>query len=308
VKFGAHLPILDFDGAGWQARDLEAYTDAARELGFDAIASNDHFVFQKPWLDGIVSLASVIGRSGDMRLVTTIALPVVRHPVALAKAAAALDILSGGRLTLGVGPGSSARDYEAVGLDFNERWPRLDQAIRVLRAHLRDGAPQFEGSFYNSNAVLEPRPNRPGGPAIWIGSWGSDAGLRRVARLGDGWLASAYNTTPQDLRAARQKLDGELGRQGKDPSAFPASLATMWMYVTEDRSEHERYLSALATMLNRPAEAIAGQVLIGPAEQCAAKLRDYAEAGVTTVFVWPLGDNRAQLERLMTRVAGLVPD
>jgi alkanesulfonate monooxygenase SsuD/methylene tetrahydromethanopterin reductase-like flavin-dependent oxidoreductase (luciferase family) len=306
MQFGAHLPLIDFDGTGFGARDLASFTDTARETGFSAIASNDHFVFQKPWLDGIIALASVIERSGDMTLATTVSLPVVRGPVALAKAAAALDILSGGRLVLGVGPGSSARDYEAVGLAFDERWPRLDESVRVLRAHLKQGAPAFAGRFYTSGAVLEPRPNRADGPPIWIGSWGSEAGLRRVARLGDGWLASAYNTTTEQMAAGREKLVSMLTAAGRDPSSFPVALATMWTFVAQDASRAQRKLADLAAMLNRPVEAIAQQVLIGPPEECAAKLRAYAAIGVQLAFIWPIAEPVAQLEAFAQDVAPLV--
>src|SRR3954469_2463805 len=111
--------------------------DAARDGGFSAVSANDHFVFQTAWLDGPTALASMIERSGRMTLATTVALPVVRGPVALAKALAALDVLSGGRLIAGLGPGSSARDYAAAGVAFEERWKRFDQALGVLRALLR---------------------------------------------------------------------------------------------------------------------------------------------------------------------------
>jgi alkanesulfonate monooxygenase SsuD/methylene tetrahydromethanopterin reductase-like flavin-dependent oxidoreductase (luciferase family) len=306
MQFGAHLPLIDFDGSGFGAGDLASYTDTARQAGFDAIASNDHFVFQKPWLDGIVALASVVDRSGDMLLATTVSLPVVRGPVALAKAAAALDIISGGRLVLGVGPGSSARDYEAVGVTFEERWPRLDEAVRVLRAYLNSDAPAFEGRFYDSQAPLQPRPNRPNGPPIWIGSWGSDAGLRRVARRGDGWLASAYNTTPEQMAQGRDKLLAQLAEAGKDPASFPIALATMWTYVTPDAAKAASMLEMLASMLSRDPAAVAQQVLIGPPDECAAKLRAYAEIGVQRVFIWPLADAQAQLEAFMRDVAPLM--
>src|SRR5437764_8571407 len=170
MEYGAHLPLIDFEGSGFGPRTLRPYTEAARVAGFTALAANDHLVFQRPWLDGIVALSSVIEASGDMMLATTVSLPVVRGPVALAKAAAAIDLLSGGRLVLGVGPGSSARDYETVGVAFDERWPRLDEAVRVLRTQLK-GHAAFTGKFYNSNDELEPRPSRPEGPPIWIGSW-----------------------------------------------------------------------------------------------------------------------------------------
>jgi alkanesulfonate monooxygenase SsuD/methylene tetrahydromethanopterin reductase-like flavin-dependent oxidoreductase (luciferase family) len=306
MEYGAHLPLIDFDGSGFREGDLFSYTDAAREAGFSAIASNDHFVFQRPWLDGIAALSSLVERSGDMTLATTISLPVVRGPAALAKAAAALDIISGGRLVLGVGPGSSARDYEAVGIPFDERWPRLDEGIRLLRAQLSSSAHGSEGKFYNAQLDLAPRPNRPGGPPIWLGSWGSDAGLRRVARLGDGWLASAYNTTPEQMAEGRDRLHSMLQGAGKSPEQFPMALATMWTFVTPEASKAAAMLESLSAMLNRPAEALARQVLIGPAEACAEKLRRYAAIGVDRVFIWPLAEPDMQVQTFMRDVAPLV--
>jgi alkanesulfonate monooxygenase SsuD/methylene tetrahydromethanopterin reductase-like flavin-dependent oxidoreductase (luciferase family) len=306
MQYGAHLPLIDFDGRGWRRGELASYVDAARQLGYGFICANDHLVFQKPWLDGIVALASVIECSGDMRLATTVSLPVVRGPAALAKAAAALDLISGGRLVLGVGPGSSEGDYRMAGVDFEERWPRLDESIRVLRAQLRIGEPGFDGRFYSTISRLEPHPPRPEGPPIWIGSWGSAAGLRRVARLGDGWLASAYNTTPMRAAEACGTLRIALAQAGRPAGGFACSLATMWTYVTDDRRAQSEHLSALERLLNRPADALRRQLLVGPAEDCAATLRAYADAGIAQVFIWPLADPHEQLRRFMDDVAPLV--
>src|SRR5262245_29183463 len=157
-----------------------------------------------------------------MTLATTVALPVVRGPGPLAKAAAAIDLLSGGRLVLGVGPGSSERDYRAMGIPWEERWPRFEEAVQALRALLRPGGPAFDGSFFSTEGMeLLPAPAQPGGPPIWLGSWGSNAGLRRVARLADGWLASGYNATPEAFADARERLRGHLDLAGKDPDGFP---------------------------------------------------------------------------------------
>jgi alkanesulfonate monooxygenase SsuD/methylene tetrahydromethanopterin reductase-like flavin-dependent oxidoreductase (luciferase family) len=306
MRFGAHLPLIDFDGRGWRPGDLGAYVDTARQLGYASISANDHLEFQHPWLDGLVALASVVERSGEMRLVTTVSLPVVRGPAALAKAAAALDIVSGGRLTLGVGPGSSARDYALAGLDFDERWPRLDEAIRALRTYLGSGASAYQGRFYAAASALRPAPACPGGPPIWIGSWGSEAGLRRVARLGDGWLASAYNASPGQVAAARARLGAALERAGKDRDGFGCALATMWTYVTGSAPAREARLSALGRMLNRAPDQLRQRVLVGPAADCAATLRAYLDAGIGEVFIWPLADPHDQLERFMRDVVPLV--
>ncbi|HJW58791.1 MAG TPA: LLM class flavin-dependent oxidoreductase, partial [Actinomycetota bacterium] len=124
VEYGAHLPLVEL-GASRSLPALKTYTGAAAGLGFRYLCANDHLVFGRPWLDGPTALAALIEASADMTLVTTAGLPVVRGPGQLAKSLAALDILSGGRLVAGVGPGSSASDYAVAGLAFEERWRRF---------------------------------------------------------------------------------------------------------------------------------------------------------------------------------------
>ena len=133
MELGVHLPLVSFGEDELSLARLAATVDAARECGLAAVAANDHLVFQAPWLDGPTALASMVERSGEMELATTVSLPVLRGPVALAKALVALDVLSEGRLVAGVGPGSSERDYRLLGIPFEERWKRLDEAIGVLR-------------------------------------------------------------------------------------------------------------------------------------------------------------------------------
>ena len=273
-------------------RRLEATVDTARECGFAAVAANDHLVFQTPWLDGLTALASVIGRSGEMQLATTIALATLRGPVPLAKALAAIDVLSEGRLVAGVGPGSSERDYQLAGIPFEERWKRFDEAIDVLGALLRGrpmpGRPDVE---------LAPRPYRPEGIPLWIGSWGSRAGLARVARAGDGWLASAYNTTPDGFAEARTALGQALEARGRQPEGFPNALATMWTWISSTRAEGERILAdVLAPILRRDPDELRARVCVGTAEHCAELLARYADAGCDRVYLWPLGDEPRQLE------------
>jgi alkanesulfonate monooxygenase SsuD/methylene tetrahydromethanopterin reductase-like flavin-dependent oxidoreductase (luciferase family) len=309
VEYGAHLPLVDVGGPR-SLPALGAYARAAARLGYRYLCANDHLVFGRPWLDGPTALAALIEASQGMTLVTTAGLPVLRGPVQLAKTLAAIDILSGGRLVAGVGPGSSPADYAAVGIGFQERWRRFDEALAVLRALLHGDRAGFEGEFYSTRGVpLEPRPVQRPGPPIWVASWGSPAGLRRVARLGDGWLASAYNTTPDRFREGLDRLAEELLRAGKTPASFPNAIATTWLHITEDKGEAERTLSdVLAPMLHRPAEALrSAPLLIGPAELCAERLAAFLDAGARRVFVWPLADELAQLERFRERVVSLLP-
>src|ERR687894_1541047 len=153
MDYGPPLPLIALDRQPWTLQRLLEYAEIAERVGFQALSVNDHLVFPRPWLDGPTALAAVLTRTGRMVLATTVALPVVRGPVALAKSLAAIDVLSGGRLVVGVGPGSSRRDYAAVGVPFAERWERLDEAVRVLRALWHGEGPPFEGRFYSTDGI-----------------------------------------------------------------------------------------------------------------------------------------------------------
>jgi len=307
MDFGVHLPLIGFDGRPWSLRHLLEYAETAESLGFAALAANDHLVFLRPWLDGPTALSSVLAASGQMDLMTTVALLVVRGPVQLAKILAAIDTLSGSRLIVGVGPGSSTRDYAAVGVPFEERWKRLDEAVMTMRALWRHHGSPFQGDFYTTEGItLEPHPARQPGPPIWIGSWGSEAGLRRTARLGDGWLASAYNTTPEHLADSRRQLEKHLHAAGKDPIRFPNSIATMFLHLTEGRATADHiFRDLLRPMLGRPERELRERLLVGPVAECAQKLDAYRATGAQRVLLWPLQDELRQLETFRDYVVPL---
>jgi alkanesulfonate monooxygenase SsuD/methylene tetrahydromethanopterin reductase-like flavin-dependent oxidoreductase (luciferase family) len=267
LELGIHLPLMEFGDEGQSLDRLMRAVDAAREAGFAAVSANDHFLFQTPWLDGPTALAAVIDRSGTMELATTVALVCLRGPMPLAKTLAAVDLLSNGRVVAGVGPGSSQRDYAAVGVSFDDRWRRFEDAVVELRRLLPPTIP------------------------IWIGSWGSKAGMRRVERLADGWFASAYNTTPERFAAARESL----------PSGFPNALVTMWTWITEDARDEERALrDVLAPILGRDPDELRDQLCVGSPARCAELLARYADAGCQRIHLWPLGDEPEQIERAAT--------
>jgi alkanesulfonate monooxygenase SsuD/methylene tetrahydromethanopterin reductase-like flavin-dependent oxidoreductase (luciferase family) len=304
VRFGVHLPLLDFGGQRFDLAHLVDYVETAAELGFDAVSVNDHLVFGAPWLDGPTALAAVMAAAPEARLFTTVANPVVRGPVPLAKALAALDVLSGGRVVAGLGPGSSERDYATVGIPFAERWPRFDEAVRALRATLSGRS--FDGDFYVVHDRLEPRPVRPDGPPLWIGSWGSGAGLRRAVRLGDGWLASAYNTTPPAFATGWHRVQELLAEHGREPASFANGLATMWFHL-DDGHAGDALTERLLPVVRRPEAELRERLGFGPAERLAERLAAFGEAGVQRVFLWPVADELDQLRRFREEVVPLLP-
>ena len=216
---------------------------------------------------------------------------------------AAIDLLSGGRLVAGLGPGSAAADYDAVGVPFSERWGRFDEAVQAMRAVWAGTSGPFVGRFYDTTGVtLSPGPARPGGPPVFIGSWGSAAGMRRVARLADGWFASAYNTSPEDFATGRRRLADLLADKGRDGTAFPNTLATMWLHITDDESERRDVLARLGTLLRREPEQLASILPVGPVGHCRGIVAGYQESGAERILFWPLLDEVRQLERLAHEV------
>jgi len=116
-------------------------------------------------------LTAIAEASGRMRLVTSVLILPPRGILVAAKQYAALDVLTGGRVIAGVGTGSLFRDYEIVGMDHNDMWPRFEEGVRALRAYLTPDAPPFQGRFYTTAGVnVEPKPVQQPGLPIWIGS------------------------------------------------------------------------------------------------------------------------------------------
>lgn len=305
MEYGAHLPLIVGDRAIPDARELAEYAALAEELGFFAVAANDHVVFRTGWLDGPACLAAVAGAARRVRLATTVLVPSLRHPLVAAKMLSTLDRLSGGRVVAGLGPGSFAADYEALGLAFDGRWRRFDECVRVMKHAWGDLDDPGELELYDAvRAGLEPRPLQQPLP-VWIASWGSAAGLRRAVQLGDGWLASAYNTAPAKFADDWSRAQ-QLARDAGKP-AFGNGIATMMTYVTDDQREAERVArDVLSPALGRAAEELLEKLLLGSAEHCAERLRAYRDAGAQRVFIWPAADASRQLQVFAERVMPLV--
>ena len=131
--------------------------------------------------------------------------------------------------------------------------------------------------------------------------------MRRAARFGDGWLASAYNTTPERFGAAWKRIRELLPTVGKDAGRFPNGLSTMYCFVTDDRRAAERLVrEVLSPALNRSGAELSDRLLFGPPEACTEKLAAYQAAGAQRIFLWPIAEEERQLEVFIGRVAPLL--
>jgi len=290
---------------------LSNFARAAEQMGFAYAVVGDRL---EAGLDCLTMLSVIAEASGRMRLVTSVIVLPPRGIMVTAKQFASLDLLSGGRVIAGVGTGSMFRDYEIVGMDPSDMRARFEEGVRAMRAYLTPDAPPFQGRFYDTTGVrLEPRwPTLP----IWIGSWGSDVGLRRVARIADGWLSSAGpgHQSPEQFAKDVTRLNTFLVQEGKDPATFPSAVSTMGLFISEDRDELERvggpgYVPrpagvGVAQPADRPSDDPHAHDMVGTRAACLDKVRRWKAAGIGALFLVPRGpDPLGQARLFMDEVA-----
>lgn len=205
----------------------------ADEAGVDTLVVVDHVVLggdlsgypygpfatapDEPWLEPLTCLAAIAGRTRRVRLMTGVLIAPLRPPALLAKTAATLDAISGGRLDLGVGTGWLAKEYEAAGLDFGERGRLLDDALDACAALWEGGPSAFDSPRLSFEDVYcEPRPVQGGGVPFWIGGELHKRNLERLVRRCSGWIPSPTSRR-RDIAAGIEKLDAALAAAGRDP-------------------------------------------------------------------------------------------
>ena len=284
-----------------------SFAQKAESLGYDSLSVNDHVVFRTSWLDAISTLSAVAAITNEIKLGTSILNIVVRNPVICAKALSTIDILSSGRLfAVGVGPGSHKGDYDICGIPFEERWKRFTEALQVLQIVWKNNNKEqknstltnYSGRYYRFEKVsVQPKPFQKPHPPIYIGSWGSsEAGLKRVAKYGDGWMASAYNITPDKFKVKWKILLSYRQALGKDIQSFENSVMSMFGYIDNDRNRaHRMAKDVLSPALGRPTEELESLLLFGSPDHCLEKIRALSEAGVKRIHFWPVSDYLEQI-------------
>lgn len=165
-------------------------------------------------LEPFTVLSFLAAHTREIQLGSGITILPQRNPVYLAKQAADVDVLSGGRLVLGVGVGWAAEEYEALGVSFDRRGARAHDYLQVIRSLWCDSVSSFEGEFYRLPACVQgPKPVRKPHPPIYVGGE-SDAALRRVAEFGQGWMG--YRLTPETLPERLHRLSAMLAERGRE--------------------------------------------------------------------------------------------
>jgi alkanesulfonate monooxygenase SsuD/methylene tetrahydromethanopterin reductase-like flavin-dependent oxidoreductase (luciferase family) len=312
IAFGTHLPVMALTKEETFSREqILSIANKVEELGYDSISVNDHIVFNTGWLDGISSLAAIAATTNRIKIGTSILNVVIRNPVICAKALSSIDILSSGRLFVGLGPGSYKGDYDVCGIPFEDRWKRFSEALEVIHMIWKENNESdssfvdFEGKYYRLKKMsIDPKPYQEPHPPIMIASWGSEQGLRRVAKYGDGWMASAYNITPDKFKAKWKLLLTYRRELNKDIKSFENSVMTMFGYIDNDNEKvHKMAKDVLSPALGRSAEELENLLLFGSTDQCLKKIKLLYESGVQRIHFWPVHNYIKQIEIFSKEIA-----
>lgn len=277
LKVGVQLPEVE-RVVRWP--EQLAIARRIEEVGYDAIWLGDHLLYRwagvvearGPW-ECWTMLSAIAACTSRVSLGPLVASTSFHAPAMLAKQAATVDEISGGRLILGLGAGWNQTEYKAFGFPFDHRVSRFEEAFTIIRTLLRDGAIDFDGTFYQvRDCELLPRPARPGGPPLLLGSSGQRM-LRIAAPYIDAWNAwyDATGNRPGGVAQLRERVDAAARAAGREPAEIERSVAVL-----------VRLEGGTGRLMGD--DSMGGiPALTGSAEALAEELRAYARAGIDAV-------------------------
>ncbi len=231
-RIGVQLPEVERH-VPWP--ELLSMARAAEDAGFDSLWVGDHLLYdlpggetRGPW-EAWTSLAAIAVATERVEIGPLVASTSFHAPAMLAKQAATVDAISGGRLVVGLGAGWNEREYRAFGFAYDHRVSRFEEAFTVIRTLLREGRADLDGTYYRvEDCVLDPRPVRPGGPPLMLGSIGP-----RMMRIGlphvDAWNVwwSDYGNSPEGFAAVRERVEEATVAVGRRPEDITATAAVL---------------------------------------------------------------------------------
>ena len=278
--------------------DADLYQEAlgaaeeAERLGFDSVWTSEHHFADDSYAPSLLTLsAAMAARTSRIQVGTGLVLAPLHHPIRLAEDAAVVDLISGGRLVLGVGQGWLRWEFEALGAPFTRRGRSIQEAIETCRQAWGDGLVEAVGV-----AVL-PKPARSGGPPIWVGAE-SEPAIRRTAALADGWLAGEPD--PGTFRVQLEWLADEMRRRGRPPHQVhvagywpvfvgddadrawqmvrPFHRYVQWKYLDAERAKGRLGPLPLPPPLDEASEAaLRAEIICGTPADVAARIAELAE-------------------------------
>ena len=307
VTFGCNLTVEDY----W---DVAEFARRAESLGFDRITTGEHLMDgnpPRPTVLGLPAMAAAAGATRSLRIMTGIVIVPLYHPVMLAKLAATVDVVSGGRLDFGIGISGQRGtkvEFDAVGISVRTRGRRTDEMLEVMKRLWTEEHVSHDGRFFKfEDVTLLPQPVQKPYPPIWV-SGRSDAAMRRAALQGDGWYP--YLFTVRRLRRSNEAIREIAAEAGRDLTGFHWGL-NQPTSIMEDperafalavENVGQRYVTP-----ERSAEDIARALCIsGTPEDCVQAIQERIDAGVREInlsFLAPEADQfYQQMELFSSRV------
>jgi probable F420-dependent oxidoreductase len=304
MRFGLALPHYDFSVAEHPRasfREAARWAIRAEELGFDSVWISDHFFLTLARYGGsdaphgslepMTALAGLAARTSRTRIGTLVACAQFRHPAVLAKMASTIDLLSGGRLDLGIGAGWFDRELEAFGYPASARLDRfglLEEQLEVLRRLFSEGPSSYEGRHTTlRDAVMRPRAHQRPGPPVWLGSKGGPRTLAMAARLADGWN-TVWRWDPTEYADRVAAAGRAWADAGRDPSTMRLSLG-LYTIVGEDAADWRRRFERLAAtqpgLNGETPESFARTTLGGPPDRALERVAQLSALGVEEIIV-----------------------
>jgi probable F420-dependent oxidoreductase len=264
--------------------------ERAEEAGFHAVWVGDS-ITAKPRLEALATLGALAVRTSRVKLGTAVLLAALRHPLVLAHAVASLEVLSTGRIILGVGAGRGGRhilaqEFENCGIPFMERGERLNEVLEICRRLWTETPVSYHGKYYQLDDVaLEPRPVQPGGTPLWVSSNLIKQGLRRVATLGDAWIT---NVTTLDLyRQCWDQIVVAAEATGREPQQIHQCLYLTINVDLDSETAQRQGRTFLENYYKKPAAAVEEDLVcqFGSPEEVLERIDGYARLGVRTVII-----------------------
>lgn len=229
LNVGVQLPEVEYTATWSQLRDMARTAEA---VGLDSLWVGDHYLYRDargsrgPW-EAWTQLAALAAVTERIALGPLVASTSFHAPTVLAKFAATIEEISGGRLILGLGAGWNETEYRAYGFAFDQRVARFEEAFTIIRTLLRDGEIDFQGQFYTvRDCELLPRGPRPGGPPLMVGSIGPRM-LRATLPHVDAWNAWCdwFGNDPGAIGPLRDQVDAACREVGRDPATIERTVA-----------------------------------------------------------------------------------
>ena len=280
---------------------IRSYASRAEELGYHSLWVGEQLVGSTPTLEPVTFLSHLSSVTERIRLGVAVIIATTRNPALLAKQLSTLDVLSEGRLIVGMALGGMSWTYPLFGGPEERRVRHFVESVGVMKALWTQERAVFDGELWRLEGVpMSPRPVQRPHPPLWFGT-GHPVGLRRTARLADGFIGAGSTTTNQ-FREHVQIIRGELDRRGRDPESLQISKR-VYIALDDDSDRAERRVNDLFGASRDRPDMSSDMAVWGSVEQCVEGLMEVVEAGAGMLMLDPLFDHEEQIERLASEVA-----